>query len=500
METFLIKAAQLILAFIILVTVHEFGHYIFARIFGMRVSKFYLFFNPWFSIAKYDPRKGTLQLIGWTHKTKTEIPSTDADGKPSTKTEISEEPRALWTIKVAKPKPTKDPNKPTWRDTIYGLGWLPLGGYCAIDGMIDETTDAKKLSSEPEPWEFRAKKPWPRLMVMVAGVLFNFILAIIIYIGIAIHWGDRVIPFEDMTEGMDFAPELVEAGFKNGDRLTAIDGKTLDPTDDMIVWKLIQDGAKVSIVREGRDTVITVPAGTTEKFADPDKKNPPVQLRIPVYVSNTMGGEGAEKAGIVAGDRIVKVANDTTPSFTELEPALKKYADKTVPVTIFRDGKNQTFNTKVNSDGKIGIQLTPPDEIFNVQDINYGFFESFPVGIKKGVERLTTYVSSLKMLFTKSGAQSIGGFGAIGDLYPDQWDWEKFWNLTAFLSVILAFMNILPIPALDGGHALFTLYEIVTRRKPSEKFMEYAQMAGMAFLFLLLIYANANDIYRLIIK
>ncbi|MDE6397246.1 MAG: RIP metalloprotease RseP [Muribaculaceae bacterium] len=500
METFFIKAAQLILAFIILVTIHEFGHYIFARIFGMRVSRFYLFFNPWFSIAKYDPRKGTVQLIAWTHKTKKEVTDTDENGETEKKTEVTEEPRALWTIKVGKPHPSEDPNRPTWRDTIYGLGWLPLGGYCAIDGMIDETTDAKKLSAEPEPWEFRAKKPWPRLMVMIAGVLFNFILAIVIYIGIAIHWGDRVIPFENMTEGVDFAPELAEAGFKNGDRLTAIDGEALDPVDDMIVWKLIQDGTKVNVIRDGRDTLITIPQGTTEKFADPDRKTPPVALRLPVYISKPVAGEGAAEAGMLEGDRVVKVGNDTTPSFTELEPALLKHADSNVDITVLRDGKPVTLNTHVNSDGKIGIQLTPPEEIFDIKEINYGFFESIPVGISKGVDRLTSYVSSLKLLFTKTGAQSIGGFGAIGDMYPDQWNWEKFWNLTAFLSVILAFMNILPIPALDGGHVLFTLYEIVTRRKPSEKFLEYAQMAGMAFLFLLLIYANANDIYRLIIK
>lgn len=499
METFLIKAAQLILAFVILVTVHEFGHYLFARIFGMRVSRFYLFFNPWFSLLKYDPRKGSLQVIGWTKKVKKTVTVDTPDGEVN-KTETEEEPRALWTLKVGKPHPVENPDKPTWRDTVYGLGWLPLGGYCAIDGMIDETTDADKLSAEPQPWEFRSKKPWPRLMVMIAGVLFNFLLAIIIYIGIAFHWGDKVIPFESMSEGLDYAPALQDAGFKNGDRLIAIDGKSLDPADDMVVWKLIQDGARVQVVRNGVDTTIVIPDGTTEKFADPDKKTVPVIPRRPVIVVKAVSGEGAAAAGIRAGDRVVKVGNDTTPAYTELEPALKKYADKKVDITVLRDGQPVTLPTQVNSDGKIGIQLTPPEEIFPIKEIRYGLWESVPVGIGKGVDRLTSYVGSLRMLFTETGAKSLGGFGAIGDMYPDQWNWEKFWNLTAFLSVILAFMNILPIPALDGGHVLFTLYEIITRRKPSEKFLEYAQMVGMGFLFLLLIYANANDIYRLILK
>lgn len=505
METFLIKAAQLVLAFVILVTIHEFGHYIFARIFGMRVSKFYLFFNPWFSLLKYDPRKGTLQVIAWTKSVlrpgKTGY-QTDEKGKQrKNPQDYVEEPCALATLKVGKPHPIEDPNKPTWRDTIYGLGWLPLGGYCAIDGMIDETTDASQLSKEPEPWEFRAKKPVPRLLVMMAGVIMNFILAIIIYIGIALYWGDRAIPFDQVSEGWDFQPELLAAGFQNGDIPISIDGKTIDNTDDMVFWKFIQDGAVIQAIRNGNDTVsITIPEGTLANYADPDHQRIPMTLRIPVVVSNLAPGEGAEKAGILAGDRIVKVANDTTPSFTELDRVLQENKNKTVDLGVIRDGKYLTIPTQINENGKIGIALTAPDQLYNFERVNYGFFESIPIGISRGVEKLTAYVSSLKLLFTKQGAQSVGGFGAIGDMFPAKWDWESFWNLTAFLSVILAFMNILPIPALDGGHVMFTLYEIVTRRKPSEKFLEYAQMAGMAFLFLLLIYANFNDIYRFFIK
>ena len=489
METFLIKAAQLILAFVILVTVHEFGHYIFARCFGMRVSKFYLFFNPWFSILKYDPRKNTIQFIAWTKKKK------ESDGK------TVEEPRALKTFRVGKPHPADDPSKPGWRDTVYGLGWLPLGGYCAIDGMVDETTDASQLSAEPQPWEFRSKKPVPRLLVMLAGVIMNFVLAIIIYIGIAMYWGDRTIPFDQVTEGWDFSPELRAAGLREGDMPIAIDGNKIDDRDDLVFWKFIQDGARITAIRNHTDTVtVIVPEGTTESYADPDHKRLPMTLRIPVVVSKLSPGEGAEKGGIQVGDRIVSLANDTTPSYTELLSILQANKNKTVEVGVLRDGKYLKMPVAINDAGQLGIGLTPPDEIYNFDRVGYGFFESIPVGITRGVERLATYVSSLKLLFTKQGAQSVGGFGAIGDMFPEKWNWESFWSLTAFLSVILAFMNILPIPALDGGHVMFTLYEIVTRRKPSEKFLEYAQMAGMAFLFLLLIYANFNDLYRFFIK
>lgn len=491
METILIKAAQLILAFIILVTIHEFGHYLFARIYGMRVDKFYLFFNPWFSIAKYDPRKGTLQLIAWTKKKKT----TDADGKEVEQ----EEERSLKTFRVGKPHPAKPGAKPTWRDTLYGLGWLPLGGYCAIAGMIDETTDAKELAKEPESWEFRAKKPFPRLMVMVAGVLFNFLLAIVIYIGIAWYWGDRVVQYSDTYEGFDYVEQLEKAGFRTGDIPLAVNGEPTDAKDGRVLWEMIQDGSKVTVLRNHTDTVIlTIPNGTLEALAK--LETAAISPRVPVAVGKIVNGEPAEKAGLKPGDRIVKVGNDTTPAFSDFTPALERNADKDVVLTVMRGDELVKLPCHVNDQGKIGIQLKPIQEIYPVEVVEYSFLQSIPKGIGDGTDRLVTYVSSLKLLFTKTGAQSLGGFGAIGSLYPDQWNWYSFWQITAFLSVILAFMNILPIPALDGGHVVFVLWEIITRRKPSIKVLEYAQICGMAFLFLLLIYANANDIYRFFIK
>ena len=488
METFLIKAAQLILAFVILVTIHEFGHYIFARMFGMRVERFYLFFNPWFSLLKYRPDKNTVQLIAWTKKNK----------------EGAEEQKALCTFKVGKPHAAMKDGKPTWRDTLYGIGWVPLGGYCSIAGMIDETTDKDQLAAEPQPWEFRSKKPLPRLMVMIAGVLFNFILAIIIYIGIAWYWGDSYVPFDKATEGMDYAEQLHDLGFKDGDVLLALNGEKADANSDSFQWDMINGPSTVTVLRNHTDTVdIAIPASFVKTALNLDKSTPLFQYRVPVIVSRPVTGEPAEKAGILAGDRILRVANDTTPTLTEFHRALDANAGTTVPMLIDRGGVPTTVQCAITDNsgtGVIGIQLTDPKDIFHIEKVDYSFFESIPKGISDGADRLVTYVSSLKLLFTKEGAKSVGGFGAIGDLYPDQWNWYVFWNITAFLSVILAFMNILPIPALDGGHVVFTLWEIITRRKPSIKVLEYAQMIGMAFLFLLLIYANANDIYRFFFK
>ena len=475
------KALQLIVALLILVTIHEFGHYFFARVFGIKVNRFYLFFNPWFSILKYRPDKGTIQLIGWT----------DKDGNE----------KAWKTFRVGKEHPARRDGKQSWRDTLYGLGWLPLGGYCDIAGMVDETKSSKDLESEPQPWEFRSKAVHKRFMVMVAGVLFNFILAIVIYAGIAMHWGDRVVPFSAMTEGMDFSTEMQEAGFRNGDRLLSLDGKPLDAKDYSVAWDIIQPGATVEVLRDGRDTVsITITEKLLSSIITKDKDYKGMTIRIPVVIANLMPGEPAEKAGLLKADRIVKVGNDTTPAITEFMPVLAANKGKTLPFTIIRNGNEMTLDVAVSDAGKIGIQMLSPAEIFKVEEVRYSLLGAIPRGWEIGTDRLASYVSSLKLVFSTEGAQSLGGFGTLGSLFPDSWDWYSFWQITAFLSVILAFMNIIPIPGLDGGHILFLFIELVTRRKPSDKVLEYANMIGMAFLFLLLIYANGNDIYRLFLK
>lgn len=481
MESILMKSLQLIVALLILVTVHEFGHYIFARIFGIKVNRFYLFFNPGFSLLKYRPDKGTLEVIGWT----------DKEGKD----------KAWKTFKVGKTYPPRPDGKQSWRNTLYGLGWLPLGGYCDIAGMVDETKSSKDLEAEPQDWEFRSKAVHKRFMVMVAGVLFNFILAIVIYAGIAIHWGDRVVPFSTMTEGMNFNQEMIDAGFRNGDRLLALNGKKLDAKDYSVSWDIVQPGAIVSVIRNGKDTVdIEISEHLLSALIAKDSRTQPMTIRVPVIIADVQPGEGAKAAGLIKTDRILKVGNDTTPTITEFLPVLANHKGTTLPFVVLRDGKEMTVDVSINDAGKIGIQMLSPAEIFDIEEVHYSLLAAIPRGWEIGTDRLTSYVSSLKLVFSKEGAQSVGGFGTLGSLFPDTWNWYSFWQITAFLSVILAFMNIIPIPGLDGGYILFLLIELVTRRKPSDKVLEYANMIGMAFIFMLLIYANGNDIYRLFIK
>ena len=457
METFLIKAAQLIVAFAILVIIHEFGHYIFSRIFGVKVEKFYLFFNPWFTLYKYKPKKPA-------------------------------------------PKPGEE-EKMTWRDTEYGIGWVPLGGYCKIAGMIDESMDTEQMKQPAKPWEFRSKPAWQRLLIMVGGVLFNFILAIIIYTGIVFAWGEKYIPFRNATEGMMYSETAHKAGFVDGDIPLAADGKELTFYSGDELLKML-DAKVVTVLRNKCDTVnINIPDGfifTANKEAE--EGNLFMAYRLPVVISDLQPGMGAVKAGLMKSDSIVSINGVSTPSLDIFKAELDKNPDKDVTIGFVRNGKPMESKVAVDAAGKIGIMLTPLTDIYRTVTREYSIFASIPRGIELGVEKLTSYVSQMKYVFTREGAKNLGGFGAIGNIFPESWNWEQFWSITAFLSVILAFMNILPIPALDGGHVLFLLVEIITRRQPSEKFLEYAQMAGMAFLFALLLFANGNDIYRFFFK
>lgn len=440
MESFLIKALQLIAALSLLVIIHEAGHFLWARLFKIRVEKFYLFFNPWFSLFKFKPKNS---------------------------------------------------------DTEYGIGWLPLGGYVKIAGMVDESMDKEQMAQPPKPDEFRVKPAWQRLLVMTGGVLNNFILAIIIYAGIAWYWGEKNVPYQNFTEGMDFTEEAQQLGFHTGDILLKVNGKDIDETDPGAMLAMLE-GSTVTVLRNHTDTVlVTLPKNAIEHL---DMTKGFMAPRLPVYVAKVMPGEPAQKAGLLPEDRIIAIGDTETPSYTELSEVLYKNGDRPTTVTVLRDGKEMTMPVTPTEEGKLGFQLKSPDQIFVYNVKEYGFFEAIPVGISNGTGMLVTYVGSLKHLFSKKGAESVGGFGAIGDMFPSKWDWYTFWNMTAFLSIILAFMNLLPIPALDGGHVAFLLWEVVTRRKPSEKFLETAQMIGMVFLIALLLYANANDIYRVFIK
>ncbi|MDE6294949.1 MAG: RIP metalloprotease RseP [Muribaculaceae bacterium] len=451
MDTFLIKALQLILALAFLVIIHEFGHFLFARMFGVRVEKFYIFFDPWFSLFKWKPKK----------KKKSGF----------------------------------------WNDTEYGIGWLPLGGYCKISGMIDESMDTEQMKQPAKEWEFRSKPAWQRLLIMIAGVLFNFLLAILIYAGIVYATGEKYVRYQDTDMGYAYSDVAHRVGFMDGDIPLYADNEAVDSPEDNI--KLMQ-ASTVRVLRNHRDTVtLTIPSDfmlALNKEAESGSSNIPFMIyRIPTEVTQVMPGEGADKAGIKTGDRIIAVDGTSTPSLDTFLSTLQGHDGKKVDITVVRALKDTiTLPVQLSESSKMGIGLqVDPSAFYKTQEKRYSLFASIPRGIEMGTERLTSYAKSMKLVFTKEGAKSVGGFGSIGAIFPEKWDWIAFWNIAAFLSVALAFMNILPIPALDGGHVLFLLYEVIFRRKPNEKFMEYAQMTGMALLILLLIYANGMDIVRL---
>ena len=444
METFLVKALQLILSLSILVLVHEFGHFIFARIFKVRVEKFYLFFDPWFSIFKFKPKNS---------------------------------------------------------DTEYGVGWLPLGGYCKISGMIDESMDKEAMAQPPKPYEFRSKPAGQRLMIMVAGVLFNFLLALFIYSMVLFTWGDTFLPLKNVKAGMDYSETFHNVGFQDGDILLKADDTELERFGEDC-FRRVLNAQTVTVLRGGVETVIPIPEDMAQRVMR-DKKGF-ASYRFPMVVrelGKTESGESpAAVAGLQPGDSIVSINGIVTPSFYEVGEVLAQNKDKDVLVGFYRAGIPQTLTLHTDTAGKMGIYSVSPFDMYQTVTRKYGFFESFPAGVMLGLNTLKGYVSDMKYVFTKEGASSLGGFGTIGSLFPAEWDWHSFWMKTAFLSIILAFMNILPIPALDGGHVMFLLYEVIARRKPSDKFLEYAQVTGMFLLFALLIYANGNDIFRFFFK
>lgn len=440
MESFLIKAFQLILSLSILVIVHEFGHFIFARIYKVRVEKFYLFFNPWFSLFKFKPKNS---------------------------------------------------------ETEYGIGWLPLGGYVKIAGMIDESMDKEQMKQPVQEWEFRAKSAPKRLMIMVAGVLFNFLLALFIYSMISFKWGSSYIPLQEAKNGLYFCETAHQVGFQDGDLFVSIDGVPAEKYPE-VTRQFIDADKEVKVLRNGQEVTISIPEDFKLRLMS--EENGFFDFIIPVVIDTVVENRPAQAAGLMAGDSIVSINGLPVQKFVDLSAILKNNCGKTVDFSFFRNDSLQTLPVAVDTAGLVGIGMRGADHYLPVKHVQYGFFESFPKGIKRGVSMLSSYVGDTKMIFSKEGAKQIGGFGTIGSIFPDKWDWQRFWEMTAFLSIALAFMNILPIPALDGGHVLFLLYEVITRRTPNEKFMEYAQITGMALLFGLLLYANGNDLFRFLIK
>ena len=442
METFWIKAVQLMLSLSLLVVIHEGGHFLFAKLFKTRVEKFRLFFDPWFTIFKFKPKNS---------------------------------------------------------ETEYGLGWIPLGGYVKIAGMIDESMDVEQMKQPAQPWEFRAKPAWQRLLIMIGGVLFNFLLALFIYSMILYAWGDSYIPVQKAPLGMQFNETAHNAGFQDGDILISADGKPLERMGTDLLMDVV-DARQVTVLRGGKEASVYIPEDMINRLMEDSVTF--TAFRMPFVVDSLMAGSPAMAAGMQPGDSIIAMNGKGSMAYDDFmkEMQLRRDAksdNHDVTLTIMRKGVQHELAIITDEDFKMGVYpVTNTSKLLPIVKKDYGFFASFPAGIKLGVNTLAGYVNQMKYVFSKEGAKQLGGFGTIGNIFPASWDWHQFWYMTAFLSIILAFMNILPIPALDGGHVLFLLYEIIARRKPSDKFMERAEMAGMFILFALLIWANMNDVIR----
>ena len=434
-----IRITQLILSLSILVVIHEMGHFVFAKLFKTRVEKFYLFFDPWFSLFKY--KKG---------------------------------------------------------DTEYGIGWLPLGGYVKISGMIDESMDKEAMKLPPQPYEFRSKPTWQRLLIMIGGVLVNFLAAMLIFWLLLYAYGEQYIPVKNATYGLYYAPAGKEIGLKDGDIILKVDTATIDVPGDITRHLLLSESKTLTVKRGDSTFVIPIPINFGKEkilgsgikvFAD---------IRLPFVVDSIIPDMPAAKAGFRKGDSLVAVNGKPASFFHQFASLVGEQKGKSVSITVARGDSIVNLNCQVTDKGKVGIGNRDPSKYFTFKTIKYSFWEAFPAGVSKGVNVLVNYVKQLKLIFTKEGVTQIGGFGTMGSLFPTVWDWAAFWNLTALISIILAFMNILPIPALDGGHVMFLLYEMITGKKPGDKFLENAQIVGMVILFSLLLYANGNDVFKAI--
>ncbi|MCD6200447.1 MAG: RIP metalloprotease RseP [Bacteroidales bacterium] len=439
----LIKTAQLLLSLSILVILHELGHFTFAKLFKTRVEKFYLFFNPWFSLFKFQ--KG---------------------------------------------------------ETEYGVGWLPLGGYVKIAGMIDESMDREQLKKPPQPWEFRSKPAWQRLLIMLGGILVNFLLAFVIYIAVMFVWGDTYLPNENVKYGILVDSLGQQMGLQNGDKIIAIDSQKVEGFTQIVPTIVLDHSKKLLVERNGKMINVVIPDSVFPKLIR--AKSLVIQPRLPfnpfIIQGFTKDSPGKE-AGLRKNDRIVAVDSFRFQYYDQFRNYLLEHKGKQVTLTVERGSQQWKVPVKLTPEGMIGVS-TDFSKVFEYKKVKYSFWASIPAGIHKGIRTTRDYLKQIRLIFSPKmkAYESLGGFITIGKIFPSVWDWNAFWNLTAFLSIILAIMNLLPIPGLDGGHVLFLLYEMITGRKPGDKFLEYAQILGMILLLALLVYANGNDIIKLFHK
>jgi len=437
----LIKILQLLLSLSILVIFHEMGHFLAAKMFRTRVEKFYLFFNPWFSIFKIN-----------------------------------------------------------FKGTEYGLGWLPLGGYVKISGMIDESMDKEAMKQPPKAYEFRSKPAWQRLIIMLGGVIVNVILAMVIYVFMLYTWGESYLPTTEVNKyGIAVDSLGVEMGLRDGDKIISIDGTIVEDFHKIPITIILNEAKYILVERDSMIMNVKIPSGSIGKMIKQENTNL-ISYRIPYEVEKLDPESPAKEAGMQAGDKLIALNGKPYKFFNEYTKEIPLLKGEDITITALR-GESDTvvFNFRVPEEGHIGVWRVAASEFYSFNTRDFSFVEAIPAGITKGYQGIGDYLKQLRLLFSKEvkAYESVGGFITIGSIFPSEWDWQRFWRLTAFLSIMLAILNVLPIPALDGGHVMFLLYEIIARRKPSDKFMEYAQIMGMILIFALLIYANGNDIVKL---
>jgi len=434
----MILALQLLLSLSILIVLHEAGHFIPAKLFKIRVEKFYLFFDPWFSLIK--------KKIG---------------------------------------------------DTTYGIGWLPLGGYVKISGMVDESMDKEQLSKPPENYEFRAKPAWQRLIVMLGGVTVNVILGIVIYSIVLFNWGKETLPVSEARYGVHCDPMMYQFGFRDGDKVVALNGAAPESFHDISKKLLLDDIRNVTIERFGKQSIIALPEDFGQMLVDSAVRQA-FALRHPCIVDSLQIGHSAIQAGLLAGDSIVGVNQFYSPFFQDIQKQIRKNKNKTIALHVIRDGHAVNLTLPVSRKGTIGFIPKSPLTWFSKDTKHYTLAQAVPAGMSEAWGTVTDYTSQLRFLFSKSGAQQVGEFVTFAKLFPEKWDWWAFWERTAFISLVLAFMNILPIPALDGGHVMFLFWEMITGKAVSQRILERAQFVGMILLLGLMLYGNGMDLFRVV--